>query len=746
MNWTSIKSAGKWLFVVMGCSFGAAWGQISIESGLTLDEYVNEILLGEGVEAFNITYIGGSSQLGFMTNGEDDFSIGSGLVMSSDAAVNLACELEICNDCLGTGFNDPDLLDIANSVPPLIGQSFSVSSVNDGCVLEFDFVAAGDSVSFNYVFGSDEYETWVNTQYNDVFAFFLSGPGITGPYASPAGFPGGAVNIAGVPESDPNLPITISSVNSQTNSAYYIDNQSNNGACINGYTFPFVAEYAIECGETYHIKLAIADGSDTALESIVVLEEGSFSSNAFDIVASASINGNIVFGGDTTVVESCNDAVFQIVRPTSTSADTLNITITGTAENGVDYEEIDSQIIMDVGQNIYEIPLLVINDGIPEPAETVTIEYLYINLCGDSVFESSTLVLLDFEPILLDFESTVGICNGEVELGVEAVSGFGPFSYQWSTGNNDTLSTFTYNTNTPGTAIVTVTDVCGNEMEAEIDYVPPPPLDGLIDQLNEPVCPGDSVGLQFILETGVGPFEYDWSTGGDGISEIITEVESTDIFLTVTDACGTELNEIWPFNGSLYQPPSIESETVCLGVTNAVGIAEVPGPGEPGHVPGTYTWFTYQYSDIDVITGIAGDSALVEVNAVLDSTVIFLGNLGQFEANVQPGVIQIIAVDQCGSEIPFSLEVEACETNIPNVISPNADGKNDYFRIDGIEGFPGSELTVYNRWGSQVFRDVDYRGGWDGRINGKPLSEGTYYYILRRSDGAAFQGELTIVR
>lgn len=358
----------------MGCSFGAAWGQISIESGLTLDEYVNEILLGEGVEAFNITYIGGSSQLGFMTNGEDDFSIGSGLVMSSDAAVNLACELEICNDCLGTGFNDPDLLDIANSVPPLIGQSFSVSSVNDGCVLEFDFVAAGDSVSFNYVFGSDEYETWVNTQYNDVFAFFLSGPGITGPYASPAGFPGGAVNIAGVPESDPNLPITISSVNSQTNSAYYIDNQSNNGACINGYTFPFVAEYAIECGETYHIKLAIADGSDTALESIVVLEEGSFSSNAFDIVASASINGNIVFGGDTTVVESCNDAVFQIVRPTSTSADTLNITITGTAENGVDYEEIDSQIIMDVGQNIYEIPLLVINDGIPEPAETVTIE------------------------------------------------------------------------------------------------------------------------------------------------------------------------------------------------------------------------------------------------------------------------------------------------------------------------------------------------------------------------------------
>lgn len=724
----------------------ALTAQVAVESGLSLDEYVNEILLGDGVEAFNITLTGGASQLGYMTDGEDDFSIASGLVMSCDAAVNMACALEPCMDCLGYDFDDPDLLDIANSVPPLIGQSFSVSGVTDGCVLEFDFIAAGDSVSFNYVFGSDEYETYVNTQYNDVFAFFLSGPGITGPYDSPAGFPGGAVNIAGVPESDPNLPVTISSVNSQTNSAYYIDNQSNNGVCVNGYTQPFVAEYAIQCGETYHIKLAIADGTDTSLESIVVLEEGSFSSNAFDIVASASISGNVIFGGDTTVVESCNDAVFQIIRPTSTLQDTLDITITGTAENGVDYEEIDEQVIMEVGQNIYEIPLLVVNDGVTEPPETVTVEYLYINLCGDSVFESSTLVIMDFEPITLSYTSPVGICNGQVALGVEPVTGFGPFGYQWSTGNNDTLATFTYNTSTSGTASVTVNDVCGNEVSAEIAFEPPPPLDGFIEQLNVPQCPGDDAGLEFVLETGVGPFSYDWSSGGNSISEIVNYTEDTDVFLTVTDACGTDLNEVFPFIASLYEPPVIEGETVCLGVDNAVSIEEFPAPGDPGHVPGTYSWFTWQYTDINPFTGIPGDSSLVEVNAELDSTVVFLGNLGQFSASVNPGIIHITAVDQCGSEVMFALEVEACDTFIPNVISPNADGRNDYFRIEGIEGFPLSILTVYNRWGSQVFRDSDYRGGWDGRIAGKPLAEGTYFYVLQRSDGQNFHGPLTIVR
>ena len=357
-------------------------GQVDIDSDFSIEQYVNDILLGEGVEAFNITYTGGASQLGFMTGGEGPLEIPSGLVMSSDAADNISCPpvFNGCMDCLGAGFNDPDLLAIANSVPPLIGQSFSVSSVNDGCVLEFDFTAGGDSISFNYIFGSDEYETWINTQFNDVFAFFLSGPGISGEFASPAGFPDGAINIAGVPNSDPYLPITISSVNSGTNSEYYINNQSEQDLCILGYTQSFTAEASVQCGETYHIKLAIADGSDTALESIVILEEGSFSSNAFDLTASASISGNIIFGGDTTVVESCNDAIFQVVRPDASVEDTLLITIGGTATNGTDYEEIDPEVIMEVGEYTVDIPLNVNADAEAEGTETVIISYLYVNL------------------------------------------------------------------------------------------------------------------------------------------------------------------------------------------------------------------------------------------------------------------------------------------------------------------------------------------------------------------------------
>ena len=734
------------LFLFFGCLSTKIWGQIDVTSNYTIEEYVNEVLLGEGIEAFNVTYTGGASQLGYMTGGEDVFTIESGLVLSSDAAVNITCELGICDDCLGTAFNDPDLLDIANSVPPLINQNFSVLSVNDGCVLEFDFTASGDSIRFNYVFGSDEYEAWINTQYNDVFAFFLSGPGIIGDYASPAGYPDGAINIAGVPNADPPLPITISSVNSGTNSQYFINNQSENGICILGYTQTFTAEAAVQCGENYHIKLAIADGSDTALESIVVLEEGSFSSNSFDLVATASISGNQIFGGDTTVVESCNNAVFVISRPVADSQDTLDVIISGTATNGIDYETIDPEVIMDVGEFTYEIPLNVIPDSEEEAPESVTIEYTYVSQCGDSVVRSATLIIQDFEPTELQYENPVGICNGEAILQVETSGGYGPFTFLWSTNASDTLAFNVIETNDPGAAQVTVTDVCGNEQSATITYTLPPELVIYGEQTTNPICPGDETVLEAGINTGVGPFTYEWSSGGDGETEIVNFNSSQIVTLTVTDACGIEDDFEVSVEYPVWDPIVGNNPEVCLGIQGDLNLTG--GVGEEdlaGNWVGQYNFYTWQYFDYDE-AGDPQDSALVIVDEVLDSLAVFVGPTGNFQAGLTQGNMDVVVVDQCGAEGMFNVSIIACETEIPNVFSPNNDTQNDFFRIPGIEGFPNSQLEIYNRWGNVIYQSNDYGGGWDGRVNNEPVADGTYFYILRRSDGQNFHGAVTITR
>ena len=453
----------------------AALAQTTDQS-YTIEEYVTDVLIGDGINVSNITFTGSEEQIGYMSGAGGVFSVDAGVILSTDNALNLtdpACGANACTGCLGGGI-DQDLLDVANSVPPLIGQSFTVSSVNDLCILEFDFEAAGDSISFNYVFGSDEYLEWVNSTYNDIFAFFLSGPGITGPYASPAGFPDGAINIAQVPDSDPLLPITISSVNDVTNPIYYIDNFNNEGICIDGYTQTFTAEAQVQCGEIYHIKLAIADGSDGALESFVILEDGSFSSNAIDLIADASIEGAEVFLGDTTVVEGCNDATFTVVRPDDSELDTifLNIDPSSTAFPGSDYNADIEMVIMQPGQSSADISLGVINDNSIEGPEYVTLQYEYVNGCGDTVVASATIVIFDPTPVTL-LTDPVGCLdeNDGITLSVETLSGYGPYSYQWDTNPDDTEPIFYYDTGgVSGEATVEVIDVCGSIAQATIPW------------------------------------------------------------------------------------------------------------------------------------------------------------------------------------------------------------------------------------------------------------------------------------
>jgi hypothetical protein len=72
--------------------------------------------------------------------------------------------------------------------------------------LEFDFVPTGDSLQFRYVFGSEEYTSYTCADYNDAFGFFLSGPGIAGPFSN-----GAAINIALVPGT--TVPVSISTLN-----------------------------------------------------------------------------------------------------------------------------------------------------------------------------------------------------------------------------------------------------------------------------------------------------------------------------------------------------------------------------------------------------------------------------------------------------------------------------------------------------------------------------------------------------
>ncbi len=67
---------------------------------------------------------------------------------------------------------------------------------------------------------------------------------------------------------------------------------------------------------------------------------------------------------------------------------------------------------------------------------------------------------------------------------------------------------------------------------------------------------------------------------------------------------------------------------------------------------------------------------------------------------------------------------------IPNTITPNGDGINDLWKISGISQFPNAQITIFDRWGQVIFKDIGYAQPWDGTNRGKTLPTATYYYVI----------------
>ena len=84
---------------------------------------------------------------------------------------------------------------------------------------------------------------------------------------------------------------------------------------------------------------------------------------------------------------------------------------------------------------------------------------------------------------------------------------------------------------------------------------------------------------------------------------------------------------------------------------------------------------------------------------------------------------------------------------ITNVITPNADGKNDYWYVEGIESFNDSHVVIFNQYGSVIFETDNYMNDWDGSYNGAYLPNGTYFYYLTFKDNPDYnyKGSITVL-
>ncbi len=274
----------KLLLFLTFVSVNIIHGQLIVNNTTqTPAQLVQNVLLGSGITVSNIKFNGTaagattvSDQVGMFTNGNTtNIGLTSGIILATGSA----------QVAVGPNNDDGSLSNIPPANPITADADLAalagvgVNNIKNKAVLEFDFVPTGTSLSFNFVFASEEYPEWVNAGVNDSFGFFISGPGITGPYSGALS----AANIAVVPGT--SIPISIDTVNATTNSTYFVDNGDGSTPAVNtsiqydGFTTVIAALATVQCGQTYHIKLAIANVSDNLYDSAVFIQANSFNTN-----------------------------------------------------------------------------------------------------------------------------------------------------------------------------------------------------------------------------------------------------------------------------------------------------------------------------------------------------------------------------------------------------------------------------------------------------------------------------------
>lgn len=733
------------LTLLLGTS---AFSQITVANTQTPSQLVQNVLLGFGVTATNIT-VNGSPLNSTNVQGNVTYFDASGTTFPIPTGVLLTTGNGIAaigpNNSGGFTNNTPATANVSSD-PHL--NAIANASPTNGVVLEFDFVPSGDTISFNYIFASEEYPEWSPSSFNDAFGFFLWGPGISGPYTL-AGYPAGGSNLAIIPGT--SIPVTINNLGPGAGQypAFYANNLGGAayGTAIqyDGGTVLLSANATVQCSQTYHIKLAISNVGDQSLDSGVFLEANSFSSEAIE-VAVATVSG------DTTVLEGCSTADLMFIRPQSQNGDTLIVTydITGTATEGVDFPSLQNPIIFLPGQDTIVLTINPLADGISDNWEYITITATTITICGDTIISTGTLYIVDSVDIQINEPDPFVMCaTDSVFAFVTASGGASPYTYTWNDPNSQ-IGDSAYLSTVFGTLsgsidyIVTATDACGYTGTDTVTVTLNQTL-AVDTTVSYASAPCDNTGAVSAFTSGMtGTPYYQWTGPGAGNPNFIDATVWQNLspgwyYFTVTDNVCEANDSVFvdvtpPPIANFTQNPQIGCSPLNVSFTNTSQNAT-----------------NYQWNF---------DGTIVNVNNTNPQTQTFTNS----------GNIQLIAFDAAGcSDTTYnSVTVSVCGCTdptadnynplavvddgscfypqpiiyVPNVFTPNNDLQNDVFFID-VQNAADLEFTILNRWGGIIYEAKGLNSAWNGYVLGGNFAEdGTYFvtYTVTAIDGTLLTG------
>ncbi len=742
-------------------------------------------------EVSNVRLSGLLGQSGVFSNGLATVGLDQGIILSTGHVADAIGPNNLPNTT--TDFNrlvdDPDLVILSGG-----------SGIYDAVSLEFDFTPTDTGIVFSYVFASEEYCEYAASPFNDVFGFFLSGPGING------GFTNDAANIALVPGS--NTPVGINTINHLANSAWYRNNIPNGmspscsdtqGLYVNfleydGLTTVLQAHAMVIPCETYHIKIILADKSEGAYDSAIFLSANSFRAGK-PVQISAQVNQPTT--DSLSVYEGCTEAFFRFERTDDDLSEALTVPFSlhpaSSATSGADYAPLPPSVIIPPGQRFVLLPLQIFSDQAAEDVETIRIQIR--TACSCQVREAE-IRILDPPPLVLSASDTT-ICRGTPFQLSPTVSGGVPgYTFLWSTGDTSAqltgtlLGTATYN--------VTVSDHCGQSISASVRVS----VNQLALSANAalPTCHGRADGQLLILANGGRPpYQYAWNVQGSNTAQR-NGLAAGSYTVTVSDADGCSgvlsysLTEPAPILASVVlQPARCEEDSGRITVQHLSGGIlplrySVDGGRQfdssgvfSGLLPGVYEVLAIDAAGCAFVQSVQlpappaltlslpafielpfgrrqmlqpvlsiapGDIASVRWTPAqgLSCTDCLTPELQATQSRTYHLLVQTL--DGCIATDSITIAVDKrMAVFAPTAFTPyNNDGINDRFTLfaDPDAVVQIVRLRIFERWGGLVFERHAFlpnnlAQGWDGRArSGKALSQGVYIWTaeLQWVDGS----------
>ncbi len=535
--------------------------QLTVQGGFTAQQLA-EIIAGPGITVSNATINGSPQAHGTFNGSTSAIGLNSGVILTTGP-------IGIAVGPNNTGSAGIDLLMPGNTML----QGLAGATTFDAIVLEFDFIPLANVAQFRYVFGSEEYPEFVNSNFNDAFGFFISGPGIAATYGV------ANYNMARVPGTA--QPVTIDNVNANTNAQYYRSNTAPLFGTApfdfqyDGVTTVLTASAQVQACQTYHLMLMIADAGDGIYDSGVLIEENSLISNAVQIEASTA-------SADSTAKEGCTSATVTFTLGSAVSTPTvINYNVGGTATNGVDYNTIPTSVTIPANQLSTSFQITPVSDGIAEGLETIIID-VQTSVCGT---DAIIIYIDDLVPLQVQAFGDTSFCpGGTAMLWATTTGGGGGTTFQWSTGaTNDTIYV-TPNQVTSYT--VTASDFCGsgnptsNPVTVSFDLLPLT----ITANGDTGICPGGTAMLWMTSSGGGGLSSFTWSTGETTDTIYVSPASTTSYTVSGTGNCAPGVTTSAPVTVTMNPVPVADAGQdviYCTGET-----VTLTGAGGT-----TYQWF-----------------------------------------------------------------------------------------------------------------------------------------------------------